>query len=294
MPTIEESFAFCEDLARSHYENFPVGSFLVPKERRKYVWAIYAFARTADDFADEGRRPGESPAELQKRLDLLDDWEFNLIKASRGEADRPAFIALAETLARLEIPVQLLKDLLEAYRMDVRKNRYKDFEEVFHYCRHSANPVGRLVLRTFGYKDEKLHGLSDRICTALQLANFWQDVAVDLAKDRVYLPQDEMRKFRVTEGDLHAKICNRAFQMLLQTCCERTKVLFNAGLPLCSLVGSDLRVEMKLTWLGGTGILKKIAAGGYDVFRRRPVHGTFAKALLLGRALLPLDLSPAR
>lgn len=294
MPTIEESFAYCENLTKKHYENFPVGSFLVPREKRKYVWAIYAFARTADDFSDEGRDPKESAADLKNRLDQLDDWEVKLIKCSRGEADHPIFVAIAETMRKLEIPIQLLKDLLTAYRMDVQQKRYKTFEEVFFYCKHSANPVGRLVLHTFGYKDESLHQLSDKICTALQLANFWQDIGIDLAKDRIYLPQDEMRKFGVTEGDLHAKICNRAFKTLLKFCIDKTASLFDAGLPLCSQVGKDLRIEMRLTWLGGTTILKKIVQNDCDIFRQRPTIGWSDKMALLMRSILPGTLKPMR
>lgn len=292
MPTLDEAFAHCEKLSRSHYENFPVGSFLLPKEKRKYIWAIYAFARTADDFADEGRHPQESAEDLKKRLEQLDDWEFRLVKSARGESQDPIFIALAEALKVLDIPVQLCKDLLNAYRMDVKQKRYKNFEEVYYYCKHSANPVGRLVLHTFGYKDEALHLLSDKICTALQLANFWQDVSIDLAKDRIYLPQDEMKRFGVTEGDLHARICNRAFKTLLKYCCDKTQTLFNEGLPLTWEVGKDLRLEMRLTWLGGTTILKKIHEKEYDVFRHRPVIGTVDKIGLLLRSFAPVNLKP--
>ena len=145
---------------------------------------------------------------------------------------------------------------------------------------------------TFGYRDENIHKLSDNICTALQLANCWQDIAVDLAKNRIYIPQDEMRRFRVTEGDLHAKICNRAFQTLLKYCMERTAALFNNGLPLCTQVGRDLKLEMRLTWLGGTAILRKISAIDCDVFRRRPSLGMFDAAGLLARAVIPIDLGP--
>lgn len=290
---IEESFAYCENLAKTHYENFPVGSFFIPKEKRKYVWSIYAFARIADDFADEGRDPKESQEDLKKRLDALDEWELKLIRAARGEIDHPVFAALTETIKKFEIPIQLLKDLLTAYRMDVMQKRYKDFNELFHYCKHSANPVGRLVLLTFGYKDEALHQLSDKICTALQLANFWQDIPIDFAKDRIYLPQDEMRKFHVTEGDLAAKICNRAFKNLLKYCVDRSFYLFKEGLPLCYQVGKDLRMEMKLTWLGGTMILKKIVGSEYDIFRKRPVIGMADKIKFLMRALSPFHLKPS-
>ncbi len=289
---LDRAFAHCENMAKSHYENFPVGSSFLPKDNRKYIWAIYAFARTADDFADEGRHARETPGDLKQRLDQLDDWELRLMQCSRGEAKDPAFIALAETIRALDLPLQLFKDLLTAYRMDVKQNRYKTFDEVFYYCRHSANPVGRLVLLTFGYRDENIHKLSDNICTALQLANFWQDIAVDLAKNRIYIPQDEMRRFRVTEGDLHAKICNRAFQTLLKYCMERTAALFNNGLPLCTQVGRDLKLEMRLTWLGGTAILRKISAIDCDVFRRRPSLGMFDAAGLLARAVIPIDLGP--
>lgn len=291
-PSVQQAYAFCEQMAKSHYENFPVGSFLIPKERRRHVWAVYAFARTADDFADEGRDARETPESLQKRLAQLDDWEYKLLQAGKGQAEHPIFVAVAETLKDAQIPVQLLKDLLTAYRMDVQRKRYKSFEDLFFYCKHSANPVGRLVLHIMNYKDESIHLLSDHICTALQLANFWQDVAIDLAKDRIYLPEDEMRRFRVTEGDLHAKICNRAFQTLMQFCSDKTASLFNQGLPLTQQVGRDLRWEMRLTWLGGTTILKKLSQNHFDIYRNRPKIGLMDKVALLSRALLPMDLKP--
>ncbi len=292
MTKIEEAFAHCETITKNHYENFPVGSFLMPKEKRKYIWAIYAFARTADDFADEGRHPGESREHLEKRIAQLDDFEFKLVQATRGEAVEPIFVALGQTLKDLDIPVQLLKDLLTAYRMDVLQSRYKTWEDVLFYCKHSANPVGRLVLHVFGYKDEKIHLLSDKICTALQLTNFWQDIRIDLEKDRIYIPLDEMKKFKVTEGDLQAKIVNRAYQMLMKFLAGRTAALFNEGLPLVKMVGKDLRLEMRLTWLGGTAILKNVENVGFDVYRSRPSLSKIDFALLLCRALIPTDLKP--
>ncbi len=292
MPSILEAFAYCEKMAKSHYENFPVGSFLIPKDRRKYVWAVYAFARTADDFADEGREPNETAVALQKRLAALDDWEYKLVQANKGQADHPIFIAVAETLKAAQIPAQLLKDLLTAYRMDLQRKRYKSFEDLLFYCKHSANPVGRVVLHIMNYKDEALHLLSDNICTALQLTNFWQDISIDLAKDRIYLPEDEMKRFRVTEGDLHAKICNRAFSSLMKYCSDKTTSLFNQGLPLTTQVGKDLRWEMKMTWLGGTTILKKLAKVDFDIYKRRPTLGFADKIAILSRSLLPIDLKP--
>lgn len=292
MSSIEKSFNYCESLAKNHYENFPVGSFLIPKEKRKYVWAIYAFARTADDFSDEGRHPQESPSDCSKRLEQLDDWEEKLIKCGDGEATHPIFIALSETLKEFEIPIQTLKDLLTAYRMDVQKNRYQSFDELLYYCQHSANPIGRLVLYTFRHKEESLHQLSDKICTALQLTNFWQDISIDLAKDRIYLPQDKMNEFGVTEKDLHEKNCHNHFKTLLKFCTDKTAALFNEGLPLYLQVRKDLKYEMKLTWLGGTTILKKIVQSDYDVFHHRPMINHFDKATLLIRSFLPLDLQP--
>ncbi len=292
MSQVEEAFKHCESLTRNHYENFPVGSFLLPKDRRKYIWAIYAFARTADDFADEERHPNETPAEIEKRLALLDQWEYQLDQAAKGNAQDPIFIALAQTLKDLQLPAQLLKDLLTAYRMDVRQARYKTWEDVLFYCKHSANPVGRLVLYVFGYRDEKIHQYSDKICTALQLTNFWQDIAVDLEKNRIYIPQDDMRKFHVTEGDLSAKIVNRAFVMMMKYLAGRTAALFNEGLPLLSAVGKDLKLEMRVTWLGGTAVLHKTEKCGFDVHRRRPELSKLDFAGLLARAILPVPLKP--
>ncbi|MBI2118508.1 MAG: squalene synthase HpnC [Elusimicrobia bacterium] len=294
MTTLEESFRFCENLAKKHYENFPVGSFLVPKEKRKYVWAIYAFARTADDFADEGRFKGETLDDIKKRLNQLDEWEVSLDSCISGRSDHPIFIALSETISKLALPPQLLKDLLTAYRMDVEKNRYKNFEEVLYYCKHSANPVGRLVLTIFGYQDRALHQLSDHICTALQLTNFWQDIAIDFKKDRIYLPQDQMLHFGVSEEDLKKENFNESFKKLLYFCSQKTSDLFNQGLPLTELVGKDLRIEMKLTWLGGTAILRKIEERDYNVFKFRPVITWKDKFCLLLRSLSPKPIAPYR
>lgn len=292
MTALEAAYQHCADIAKSHYENFPVGSSLIPEKKRKHVWAVYAFARTADDFADEGRHPKETFQDLQVRLDQLNNWEVKLMRASRGEADEPIFIALANTLKETGLPAQLFRDLLTAYRMDVEKKRYANFTEILHYCRHSANPIGRLVLLISGYKDEGLHQMSDHICTALQMANFWQDVGVDFEKDRIYLPQELMKRYGVTEGDLALKIVNKAFRTLLSACVEKAADLFNQGLPLCQGVKKDLRMEIRLTWLGGTQILHKIQSSNYDVFKRRPVIGKKDIFVLLLRALLPLPLKP--
>lgn len=282
--TVPEAFAYCEGMARAHYENFPVGSLLVPKARRKHVYSIYAFARTADDFADEGYDSGEWTE--ARRLAALTDWEHKLDESFAGRAEHPVFVALAATAAELKLPVQLFKDLLSAFKQDVIKRRYADFAEVLDYCTRSANPVGRLILLLFDYRDERLHQLSDHICTALQLANFWQDVAVDIKKDRIYLPQEEMTRFGVTEEDLRNRRFSAAYADLLRFQVERTREIFALGQTLPAQVRGRLAVELRLTWLGGMRILERIEAQGYDTLNARPKITTSDKLVLFLRALV--------
>lgn len=279
---ITDAFAFCEQMARAHYENFPVGSVLVPKAKRKHVYSIYAFARTADDFADEGYGTATTP---EDRLRLLDEWEFQLESCYRGIASHPIFIALAETVRELRLPIQLFRDLLSAFKQDVVKTRYVDFDDVLDYCRRSANPVGRLILLLFGYREESLHKLSDYLCTALQLANFWQDVAVDLQKDRVYLPLEEMQQFGYSEEELFAQQFNSRYAELLKFQVDRTWQLFAYGKALPQLVSGRLSCELSLTWHGGTRILELIARNGYDTLRQRPKITKWDKIVLLTRAI---------
>lgn len=279
---IKDAFAFCEQMARTHYENFPVGSLLVPKEKRKHVYSIYAFARTADDFADEGYGTATTPSE---RLRLLEEWEFQLERCYRGIASHPIFIALAETVRELRLPIQLFRDLLSAFKQDVVKTRYADFDEVLDYCRRSANPVGRLILLLFGYRDESLHTLSDSICTALQLANFWQDVAVDLEKNRVYLPQEDLWQFEYNEDELFAREFNQRYADLLKFQVDRTWQLFAEGKPLPKLVQGRLSFELSLTWHGGTRILELIERNGYDTLSQRPKITKWDKIVLLTRTI---------
>lgn len=281
-PNIQEAYAFCEQLTRNHYENFPVGSVLVPKAKRKHIYSIYAFARTADDFADESY---DGQATTADRLRLLDDWERQFDECLQGNFHHSIFAALQQTIRELDLPIQLFKDLLSAFRQDVVKARYSDFDEVRDYCRRSANPVGRLILLLFDYRDEKLFQLSDRICTGLQLANFWQDVSVDLAKDRVYLPLEEIGKFNYSEGELFGKICNDSYRELLKFQVHRTQKIFEEGKPLLNLVSGKLRLELKLTWLGGTQILRMIEKNNYDTLSYRPSLSKFDKVKLLGRSL---------
>jgi hydroxysqualene synthase len=275
-----ESFAYCEQIARAHYENFPVGSLLVPKKSRRHVYSIYAFARTADDFADEGYERGRNEEE---RLAALEDWERKLEDCYRGEASHPVFIALADTAKELRLPIQLFRDLLSAFKQDVSKRRYANFEEVLGYCARSANPIGRLVLLLFDHRDERLHLLSDSICTGLQLANFWQDVAIDIEKDRVYLPQNEMEHFGVSIDDLRERTFNGGYAALLRFQVSRTKELFERGRRLPALVGGRLALELRLTLLGGMRILEKIEEQGYDTLSARPRITTNDKIRLLVR-----------
>ena len=281
--SVADAFGFCERMARAHYENFPVGSLLAPKDRRKHIYSIYAFARTADDFADEGYETGELTE--SRRLAALDDWERKLEDCYQGRADHPVFIALAETVRELRLPIQLFRGLLSAFKQDVVKRRYADFDEVLDYCARSANPVGRLILLLFNYREGRLAELSDCVCTALQLANFWQDVEVDIRKDRVYLPQNEMARFGVSVDDLLEKRFSARYAALLKFQVDRTREIFNRGKSLPNLVSGRLAVELRLTWLGGTRILDRIEEMGYDTLNARPKISTADKIALLVKAL---------
>jgi len=261
--SVEEAYAYCGQLTRSHYENFPVGSVLIPKHLRPHVHAIYAFARTADDFADE---PGLT---TQERLSQLQCWEENLLTCQQNPKG-PIFTALSHTLTTQEIPIQLCQDLLTAFRMDVNHNRHSSLEELHHYCKYSANPVGRLILHLFGYRTKWAADHADAICSALQLANFWQDVGVDYSRDRIYLPTEEMSKFGVTETDLMHKRLSPQFRDLLRYLIQHTEDLFHQGFPLLTHVTGRLRYELRITWLGGMSILKKITQNDHDVFQKRP------------------------
>lgn len=282
---INSSFKYCEEIAKKHYENFPVASMLLPKDKRKYVYAIYAFARAADDFADE---PGIEGGQA-KRLSLLDEWNQKLADCYNGKAYDPIFIALAKTVSDCKIPIEPLENLLKAFKQDVVKNRYENFDEVLSYCKNSANPVGRLVLMIFGSHDEKLFNLSDKICTALQLTNFWQDVAVDLKINRVYLPAEDMREFDYSFEELFENKTNEKFKKLLKFECDRTDQLFKEGKELVELTSKDkdlkkLSKELRLTWLGGTSILNKIREIDYDVFNKRPKISMFDKIKIFVRS----------
>lgn len=258
--TIDAAYDECLSLARAHYENFPVASRLLPARLRPHVAAIYAFARTADDVADE---PGPTPDE---RLRWLDDWRAQLHQPPR----HPIFVALAETRARFDLPVELFEDLLSAFRQDVTTTRYATWEDVRDYCRRSADPVGRLVLRLAGYRDPSLDRWSDAVCTALQLTNFWQDLAVDWRRGRLYVPTDVWRRHGADPADLDRGTLTPAWRAALADAAGETRALFAAGRPIAEHVRGRLRYELRATWHGGSRILDRLAAVDYDVFHHRP------------------------
>lgn len=278
-PAIEQAFRRCEEIAFRHYENFPVVSYFIPKSKRKYLAAIYAFARTADDIADEDGLQDEA------RLRMLSGLEQKLRDCTSGRATDPVFLAVAETVARFSLPITLFLDLLTAFKIDVEKKRYADWDELLAYCSLSANPVGRIILQLFGYDgDEKLHA-SDAICTALQLTNFWQDLSIDVRRNRIYLPLEDMRKFDCTEEDVLQQRTNNPFRSLMQYEVEKTALLFEEGKSLLSSVGRDLSLQLRLTWLGGMRILKKIRRSNYDVFHQRPTISGWDKCYLIVQAI---------
>ncbi|MBI4226649.1 MAG: squalene synthase HpnC [Candidatus Omnitrophica bacterium] len=265
-------------MTASHYENFPVASWLIPPALRPHVAAVYAFARTADDLSDEESDP-------QRALTRLAQWGESLEACVAGRATHPVFVALGETIRVYDLPVQLFRDLLTAFTRDVTVHRYATWDDLLtNYCRYSANPVGRLVLWLFGYRDAELHRLSDCICTALQLVNFWQDLAIDLHKDRIYLPQDTMARYGVTEAALFDHVVDEGFRRAMTEAADVAERLFREGAALPGRVRGRLRWELRATWLGGTTILRRTRAAGYDTFRHRPALTTADKLMIAMRA----------
>lgn len=274
----QSAFDVCSQAALTHYENFPVGSKFIRKDVRPHVHAVYAFARAADDFADEKEYEG-------KRLEYLGLWREKLLAAHQGKAEDPVFIALAHSIQSQKLPVEWLDQLIQAFEQDVVQSRHQNFQSIIDYSKRSANPVGRLILWLHGVRDEKLFEKSDYICTALQLTNFWQDVAIDLEKDRVYLPLEDMKKFGYTEKELFGRTYNDAFRKLLKYEIDKTWELFEKGRSLCDDVESRLQKELRLIYLGGTRILQKIEQRNFDVFNRRPKLIFFDKLWMLWHML---------
>jgi squalene synthase HpnC len=273
-----ESLAYTRWLATHHYENFQLVSFLLPKALHQDFYNVYAFCRWADDLGDEISDPKES-------LRLLAWWRSELHAMYRGEVQHPVFIALRGTVERHEIPIEPFDRLIQAFEHDQTVTRYQTFDDVFAYCVNSANPVGHLVLYLCGYRDAERQRLSDFTCTALQLANFWQDVSVDLQKDRVYLPLDLLRKHGYTLDDLFGLRCNRAFEAVMAEAVDVTEELFRQGLPLVRSVDRRLSLDLDLFSRGGLKILQKIRLQEYDVLVRRPHISKSERVSILVRSL---------
>jgi squalene synthase HpnC len=269
---------YCSRLARGHYENFTVASVLLPHRLLRHFHAVYAYCRWADDLADETRGGVET-------LALLRWWRAELLHCYDGRARHPVFVALADTVRRFHIPPQPFLDLLSAFEQDQYVQRYSTFGQLRDYCRRSANPVGRLVLYLTGAFDDKRADLSDHICTALQLANFWQDVARDFAIGRVYLPEEDRRKFGYADEDLQARRFTLAFAELLRFEVDRTRDLFYRGMPLLDRVPPAVQADVGLFLQGGLAILRKVEQAGYDVWARRPKLAKWEKGALVAGAL---------
>jgi squalene synthase HpnC len=277
-PSLEEAQRYCRELAESHYENFHVASWFLPVRLRPHFHSIYAYCRISDDLGDEVKDHAQA-------LALLDLWQEQLHACYRGEARHPVFVALRETIRVCEIPKEPFADLLIAFRQDQTVSRYATMKDVLGYCRHSANPVGRLVLYACGYRDPERFALSDETCTALQLANFWQDIYEDYLRCRIYLPQDAMAAAGVEEATIASRVATPAFRALMQEQVAFARGMFVRGAKLIAMVDRELAVDLDLFTRGGMEILRAIEARGYDVLSARPVISKPRKAMLLLHAL---------
>ncbi len=273
--TVETGYRWCERMATNHYENFPVASRFLPAHLRPQVFAIYAFARSADDFADEPRFEG-------RRNEALSTWDQLLETCYHREVQHPVFIALRDTVRRHNIPIGPLKALLTAFRMDLRGVRYGSHAQRLHYCAHSANPVGQLVLYVHGHREQQLHRFSDEICSALQIANFLQDLSVDIPRGRFYIPEEDLLHFGVAYEDLVAKRFTAELRELMHYEVARTRSMFLRGRPLIRRVSPGLSMELEATWRGGMAILDRIESADFNTLDFRP---TLEKRDMAGIAL---------
>ena len=279
VPSLGEAQEYCRRLARTHYENFSVATWFLPRSLRQHFFNIYAYCRISDDLGDEVRDPKAS-------LRLLDQWEAELNACYTGQPRHPVFVALAETVRTFDIPRQPFADLLKAFRQDQTVTRYPRFEDLLGYCRYSANPVGHLVLYVCGYRDAERQTLSDFTCTALQLANFWQDVSADYVKGRIYLPLEDLNGFGVAQADIASAQNTPAFCEMIRFEVNRTRDWFEQGLPLIVEVNRELAIDIELFSRGGQQILKAIERQNYKVLGRRPTISKTRKLALLARAAL--------
>jgi squalene synthase HpnC len=290
-PTLSEARAYCSHLARTHYENFSVASLLLPRRLLRPFHTVYAYCRWADDLADE-------TGGGQMALDLLHWWREELLRCYDGQPRHPVMIALRETIRTFDIPPTPFVELLRAFEQDQRVKRYQTYDEVLGYCRYSANPVGHLVLYLCEAYNAENAALADNVCTGLQLANFWQDVARDLDIGRVYLPREDRKRFHYEDADLEARRFTPAFAELLRFEVDRARDLFHRGLPLVARLPADVQPDIELFIRGGQAVLRKIEQSGYNVLKARPALAKWEKlALLTGvlwkkaKATLPWPLS---
>jgi hydroxysqualene synthase len=294
LPVLSRAYAECEALARSHYENFPVASWLLPRPMRPHVAALYAFARVADDIADEGQA---SPAERRRDLSAWQNRLHLAVSAASGGAPGDMsgaetvdhrgdliLTAIAHSIHTLDLPLRLFDDLVSAFGQDTMTNRYASWADVLDYCRRSANPVGRLVLCIAGYRDQGLDRSSDSLCTALQLTNFWQDFGRDWRAGRLYVPREVCTEAGAHEADLAGGVIGDAWGRALERCAAVTRDLFREGRSVCDGVRGRLRAELRFTWLGGMRILERVEHGRLSLFEHRPALGAADVPVLLWRA----------
>ncbi len=276
-PNASEAQEYCRRLARTHYENFSVATWFLPERLRQHFFNVYAYCRISDDLGDEVGDPAAS-------LQLLDQWQAELDACYEGAPRHPVFVALSETVRQCEIPKQPFIDLLTAFRQDQMVTRYPVFDDLLGYCRNSANPVGHLVLYVCGYRDAERQALSDFTCTALQLANFWQDVSVDFDKGRIYLPLEDLQRYGVSEQDIAERRNTPQFSELMKFEVQRARDWFRQGLPLVQKVDRDLAIDIELFSRGGQEILRAIERQQYAVLGRRPAISKSRKLVLVARA----------
>jgi squalene synthase HpnC len=276
-PTLADAKAYCERLAKSHYENFSVATWFLPQKLRPHFYSIYAYCRISDDLGDEVGDPEQS-------LALLDQWESELDACYAGAPRHPVFVALRETILACDIPRNPFANLLVAFRQDQKITRYATFDDLLGYCVNSANPVGRLVLYACGYRDDERQRLSDFTCTALQLANFWQDVSVDHGKGRIYLPQEDLRKYGASESEITQRTATPQFREMMRFEVARARDWFQKGRPLIAMVDRDLAVDLELFSRGGEEILNAIESQNFDVLSARPQISKFRKLKLVAFA----------
>src|SRR5579871_4211063 len=262
-PTLDAAREYCARLARTHYENFSVASWFLPKRLRQHFFNVYAYCRISDDLGDE---VGDTAASLE----LLDQWQRELDASYDGSPKHPVFVALAETVRQFDIPQHEFSDLLTAFRQDQTVTRFETFDDVLGYCHYSANPVGHLVLYLCGYRDAERQQLSDYTCTALQIANFWQDVSVDYAKGRIYIPLEALAAHGLSEDDIVQRRFDGRYVSLMKELIARTRQLFAEGMPLASSVDASLRVDIEMFSRGGLAVLDAIEGIGYNTLERRP------------------------